>query len=230
MRFNWRTELPLLLVVLAMFAIAGLTWPNAPEHFPVHWGLHGVDRYGSKFEGILVDPLIALGLYAATLLLPRIDPGRANYAQFSGAYLAIRLVILLFLAAIYLITQLFAYGYHIDVGTVVILMFGGLLIVIGNFMSKVRPNWFVGIRTPWTLSSKLSWDRTHRLGGWAFIAGGLLIIGGVAAPPSVGIAVCLAVPITMVVVLYGYSYIVWKSDPDKQPPAATMPAGPPGTV
>jgi uncharacterized membrane protein len=134
------------------------------------------------------------------------------------------LVALLFLAVTYLMTQLFAHGYQIDVSTIAILMSGGLLIVLGNFMSKLRPNWFVGIRTPWTLSSKTAWDRTHRVGGWLFIAGGFVVMASSAAPPAVMLGTCLAVPLVIVAILFSYSYFVWRGDPDKQPPAGTLPA------
>jgi len=226
MRFNWRTELPLLLVVFAMFVVAAVTWPNAPDRFPIHWGMQGVDAYGSKFQGVFLMPLTAVGVYFLTLLLPRIDPGRANYAQFAGVYMAVRLLVLLFLAATYAMMLVVASGHDLNVSTIAILMTGALLVVLGNFMGKIRPNWFFGIRTPWTISSKLSWDRTHRLGGSVIVAGGVCVMASVAAPPRLTVAICVAAAMGMAVVLLTYSYFVWRADPDKQPPAGTLPAGP----
>ncbi|HEY6417409.1 MAG TPA: SdpI family protein [Candidatus Binataceae bacterium] len=226
MRFTWRTEWPLLLVVFAMFLVAAATWPAAPARFPIHWNLQGVDGYGSRFQGVFLVPILTLGVYVLFRLLPRIDPGRANYAQFAGIYTAFRLVVLLFLAATYAMMQLVAHGYELNVPTIVILMAGALLIFLGNFMGKIRPNWFCGIRTPWTLSSKLSWDRTHRFGGWVCVVSGVLVMASVAEPPRLTVAICLADTLAMVTALYIYSYLVWRSDPDKQPAVGTMPAGP----
>ncbi len=115
---------------------------------------------------MLLLPPTALGLYLLLLLLPRIDPRRANYAQFRGAYLVLRVAILMFLVLIYGFVLLWTRGIRLDVLVIPILA-GGLLVVMG-VMGRVQPNWFVGIRTPWTLSSDLSWRETHRLGGWPF--------------------------------------------------------------
>lgn len=224
MKFNWRTEWLMVLVIFGMFVLAAAAWPTAPQHFPTHWGVHGVDAYGSRFEGLLLNPLMALGIYALTLVVPRFDPGKANYAQFAGAYTTIRLVIVLFLAVIYVLTVLVAYGRQLDLLTIVLPMFGAVLIVLGNSMGKIRPNWFVGIRTPWTLSSKASWDRTHRFGGWLFIAGGLIVAASVGLPATLMVAMCAAVPLGIVVACFVYSYFAWRADPDKQPPAGTLPA------
>jgi uncharacterized membrane protein len=226
MKFSWRTEWPLLLVVSAMFVAAALTWPTAPDRFPIHWSMQGVDSYGSRFQGVFLPPFTAVGVYFLTLFLPRIDPGRANYAQFSGVYMAVRLLLLLFQAATYAMMLAVARGYELNVSTIAVLMAGALLVVLGNFMGKIRPNWFFGIRTPWTLSSKLSWDRTHRLGGWVFVIGGVCVMASVAAPPRLTVGICVAVIMGMVVALFTYSYFVWRADPEKQPPAGTLPAGP----
>ncbi len=151
-----------------MFVLVAVSWSSAPERIPVHWDLSGQpDRYGGKFEGLLLLPPTALGLYLLLLLLPRIDPRRANYARFRGAYFVLRVAILMFLVLIYGFVLLWTRRIRLDVLVIRILV-GRLLVVMGVVMGRVQPNWFVGIRTPWTLSSDLSWRETHRLGGWPF--------------------------------------------------------------
>jgi uncharacterized membrane protein len=227
MQFNWRTEWPQLLVIAAMLVVAAVSWSSAPEQFPVHWNVYGaVDRYGSRYEGVLVLPLLGVAICALLMFLPRIDPGRRNYAQFAGTYATVRLFILLFLAVIYTLTQLVAHGHQLNLATIAILGMGLLFVVLGNAMGKVRPNWFFGIRTPWTLSSKLSWDKTHRLGGWLFVVGGIVIATSVLLPPLWQTAMVLAVVISIALATAVYSYFIWRVDPDKQPPAGTMPAVP----
>jgi uncharacterized membrane protein len=224
MKRSWRTELVQLSPIAAMFLTGALCWSHASDRIPVHWNWRGeVDRYGGKFEGLLLLPLISLGLYFLLLVLPLFDPGKANYRTFAGAYNLIRLTITLFLSAIYAVGVLVSLGYHVDMNTVIGLAMGLLFIVLGNVMGKIRPNWFVGVRTPWTLSSKLSWTKTHRLAGWLFIVMGLLAVAWAISQSvwmlGLMIAVDFACGITMVV----YSYLVYRKDPARMSPADTQP-------
>jgi len=118
---------------------------------------------------LLLLPLIALGLYLLLLLLPRIDPRRANYARFRGAYLVLRVAILMFLVLLYGFVLLWTRGIRLGVLVIPILA-GGLLVVMGVVMGRVQPNWFVGIRRPSTLSSDLSWRKpTSSAGGSSLV-------------------------------------------------------------
>ena len=177
MKVSWRTEWPLWVVLAGMFVLAAITWPHAPDRIPVHWGLNGeVNGYGGKFEGLLLLPLLAAGSYLLFLVLPNFDPGRANYAQFAGAYTMLRFAIVLVLALVDGVILLWIGGHRLSVATFIPMLVGGLFLVMGSVLGKIRPNWFVGIRTPWTLSSKLAWTKTHRLGGWVFMLAGLLFL------------------------------------------------------
>jgi len=224
MKFSWRTELPQWALIAGMFFLAAITWGWAPERIPVHWNVAGqVDRYGGKVEGLLLPPLLALGIYLLMLLLPRIDPGHKNYALFQGAYATIRVAIVTLQAGLYGVTHLALRGCPVDVSTVVPMAVGGLLVILGNLMGKIRPNWFVGVRTPWTLSSKESWVKTHRLTGWLFIVAGLaLMVSSILHLPWAAVA-CVGLLLIFVVVAYVYSYLAWRKDPDKIPPAGTLP-------
>jgi uncharacterized membrane protein len=224
MRLGWRTEWLHWLLIGGMFAWAAATWSSAPERFPVHWNLAGeVDRYGGKVEGLLLLPVITFALYLLLIYLPRIDPGRANYPRFAGAYGVIRFGLTAFLTAVYAVSQLVAYGHAVDV-TVVMLVLGGLLLIlIGANLGQVQPNWFVGIRTPWTLSSERSWTKTHRLGGRLFVLMGfaLVVAGLVHAFWAFILAAIILVGSLFWMILY--SYLVWRSDPDHVPPAGVPP-------
>ncbi len=101
---------------------------------------------------------------------------------------------------------------------------GAILIVVGNLLAKVRPNWFIGIRTPWTLSSKTAWDRTHRLGAWLFVIAGALVLADVFVPLPYRMVPLVALPAGAAIVAAVYSYFAWRTAPDKIPPAGTMPA------
>jgi hypothetical protein len=94
-----------------MFSGALVIWPVAPDRIPAHWSFDGsVDRWGGKIEGLLGIPLLALAIYLLMRYLPRIDPGRANYARFGGAYTAIRAGIVILMAVVYA-AILFGYSY-----------------------------------------------------------------------------------------------------------------------
>lgn len=231
MKVNRRIEALQLTILGGMFLAAALTWPSAPDRMPIHWNAAGeVDGYGGKFQGLLLLPLIALAQYLLLRFLPRADPGRANYANFQGAYDTVRLAVLVLLAAVYGLLHGFLRGARLDVGLVVPVLIGGLLVVLGNTFGKLRPNWFIGIRTPWTLSSKEAWNRTHRVGGWLMVGLGLVTM--IAAPVAGrrGLPVLVVGgSLGFVVWSMAYSYWVWRHDPHKTLPAGTSPAEPAGT-
>lgn len=225
MKVSWKTELPLLLVIAAMWVAVVAFWPSRPDRIPVHWGITGeVDRYGGKAEGLLLLPSMAVLLYLVLLFAPRLDPGRLNYPGFAGAYTVIRTAVIALLAVIDAVVLLSARGVAIDMNRFIGLAVGAMFLVMGNVMGKLRPNWFFGVRTPWTLSSKRSWTHTHRLAGWVFVIGGItLMAAGVIGKPvamEIAFGILAAGALTSIV----YSYFVWRSDPDRVPPAGTLPA------
>ena len=214
MKVNWRTEIISLFLIASMFVLAAITWPVVPDSIPVHWGFSGQpDRYGGKFEGLLLLPLISLGIYLLLLFLPRIDPRGGRYQRFAGAYLVIRTVLIAFFVVVYVVSVLWARGMTVDITMIMSLAMGLLFMVIGNYMGKLRPNWFAGIRTPWTLSSVESWNKTHRLGGKVFIAVGLIMaFTSLFQRPwtflaSIGLLIVCSIGLVV------YSYYIWRSDP-----------------
>ena len=225
MKTDWRFELVMLLVIAAMFAAAAAVWTAAPSAIPVHWNVSGeADRYGGKFEGLLLLPLMALAVYLLLRYLPRIDPLRVNYARFAGVYTAIRAAVLLLMAAIYGMVIAWVLEKPINMSRLMPAAIGALFIFLGSVLGKVKPNWFVGIRTPWTLSSRRSWERTHQLGGRLFLGLGVLfLLAGAFGLREFGLGLFGAV-VAALVILVIYSYLVWRSDPDRQPPAGQTPS------
>ncbi len=225
MKWSWRAEVPPLLVLFAMFAVTVWAWDRVPERMPVHYDLAGeVDRYGGRFEGLVLLPLVTVGVYLLFLVLPFFDPGRANYPRFETAYRVLRSAIVLFLAALYGAMVASALGHELPIGKPMTLLVGALFLVFGLSMGKIRPNWFVGVRTPWTLSSKLSWTRTHRLAGWLFVASGAGTLALALVSTPAALIFLLASGLLLVFVVVIYSFVVWRRDPDRVPPAGTSPA------
>ena len=214
-----------LLMIAGMFVASAICWNSAPDEVPLHWNALGeVDRHGGKLEGLLLLPVVALGLYLLMRFIPRLDPGQLNYDQFKRSYSVIRLMATGVMVAIHAAVLAYIFGYHADMGLVGGGAIGLLMIVIGNLMGKIRPNWFVGIRTPWTLSSKRSWSKTHRVGGRFFVAIGITILIAAIFKSTWAIPTALVSIIVSILGLVVYSWFVWRNDPDRVLPAGTSPA------
>ena len=212
MEVRWQRELPHWLVLAALFGLAALVWNDAPDRIPVHWGLSGEpDRFSNKAGGLLTLPFIAFGTYVGLLVVPRMV--KATEEQLGGLYAWMRFAVLLMLAALYLAIVLALRGVPIEIGRVGPALVGALLLAIGSVMGRMRPNAIMGIRTPWTLTSQKSWDASHRVGGWLFMAiGALLMLGGLTGLPWLFVG-AIAGMLVGIVGLTVYGWQVCRSDP-----------------
>ena len=130
------------------------------------------------------------------------------------AYRIFWFTMLLVMGIIHISVVLAGLGWQVQISLVVPLAVGILFVVIGNYMGKIRSNFMFGIRTPWTLTSDLSWNKTHRVGGRLFmILGVMLVLTGLTSPPGWWIYLLLGSVLLMVVFLFVYSYLVWREDP-----------------
>jgi len=172
----------IVLVIIIGITIAGaVLWNQLPDSMASHWNENDqVDGYMSKFWGVYLMPLVTIGLFLLFLLIPNIDPLKANIAQFRGTFNLFITVITAFMAYVHVLTLRWNLGYtDLGIGKAMLPAMGLLFIVIGSMLRKAKRNWFIGIRTPWTLSSDNVWDEIHRLGGILFMLSGVIaIIGG----------------------------------------------------
>jgi uncharacterized membrane protein len=220
-----RREWPHGLALTAMFAGSAWAWERVTPPIPTHWNFRGeVDGYGGRFEGLLLVPLIALGLYVLLLVLPRIDPGRANYASFAEPYAVIRFALTATMVAVHLLVLATALGYPVDAGRWIPVGVGVLFLVMGNVMGKVRPNYFVGIRTPWTLASARSWEKTHRVGGRLFVIGGAALIVAALVQQTWLLVAVGAYGVLSIVWMFVYSWREWRADTERVSVTGTRPA------
>lgn len=201
-----------LLCIIGMFAFGALVFWQLPAQVPVHWGITGqADRWGSRMEAVLLMPTIAAGLWLLLLALPRIDPHRASYSAFKSTFYLFINATMLFLSVVYVATLSIAMGWNIAILQVVGVGIGLLLIILGNEMGRVQPNWFVGIRTPWTMSDPEVWRCTHRVAGRIlFVAGLTILVASLLLPPAYSIAVILLGVLCSVLFSVAYSYVVWR--------------------
>ncbi len=205
----------IVLSLIAISIVAGvLLWNQLPDPMASHWNANDqVDGYMPKFWGVFMMPLMVLGMYVLFLVIPGIDPLKANIAQFRGAFNLFIVLISVFMLYIHGLTLAWSLGYQDFKMSAAMLPFMGVLFIfIGYMLRQAKRNFFIGIRTPWTLSSDTVWEKTHQLGSVLFMVSGALafigsFLGGELAfwlffVPLMGSAFFLVI----------YSYILYRSE------------------
>ncbi len=210
------------IVIGAMVVVSAWAWLQLPAdaEVPIHWGPTGEpDGWAGKTVGLFLLPLVTVGIAALFWIIPVVEPRRANIEKSGKAYAAIWVAIIGLMAAIQVVVVAAALGSDLDMSLIALVGTGAVFIVIGNYLPKVRPNYMMGIRTPWTLTSDLSWDRTHRLGGRLFVLEGIvfIVLGLVRPPAQAFVVVLIGGIVVMLVFCFAYSYRVWKADPQRRP-------------
>jgi len=209
------------IIILMMFGFSAWVGTQLPDdsRIPTHWNARGeVDGYSSKTMGLFMTPGIMAGLCALMALLPFITPRKENLWKSIKVYKICWACTLLFMLAIHTVALLATLGASVSMPLVVNVGIGVLFIMIGNWLGKVRSNFIMGVRTPWTLSSELSWNKTHRLSGKLFVGIGLamLIMGLFFSTHPATVAIMLVGVCLLVVVPFAYSWWVWKNDPNRK--------------
>ena len=144
-----KQEWPLLAILLLTFLAAAAVYPMMPDQVPIHWNAAGqVDGYGSRAFGAFFLPVMNLGIYVLFLVLPKLDPRKENYAKFGSSYRFIRYTFHFFMVYIFVITLLASLGYGVSIDRLVPIGVALLFIVLGNYMGKIRHNYFVGFAFP----------------------------------------------------------------------------------
>lgn len=213
LKISFKSEIVSILLVLAGVITSAVSFGRLPARVVSHWNVYGVpDGWMSRELHAILFPGILLGLYLLLLFMPSLDPKKDRYKEFADVYNIFRTLILLVLYLVFLIATLANLGYDISVGKTVPLIIGLLMIVIGNYMGKIKKNWFVGIRTPWTLSSENVWNKTHRLGGWMFVLFGLILITSPFLSPAFIAPLFILGLICAVLIPIIYSYILFKKE------------------
>ena len=196
-------------LVVAAFALVAAAYNVLPQYVPTHWNASGVvDAKMAKPWGPFMLPLTMAGVFALLLVLPHISPRGYDMTRFRRAYGVMQLGILGFLFAMNVIVLLTGLGWAVPVSRLVPVGVGALLVIIGNLMGKVTRNFFVGIRTPWTLADPEVWMRTHRFGGKMLVLAGLasVVVGLLDADPRL----LLSVMLLAVIVPAVYSYVIYQ--------------------
>ena len=208
----------MLLIVLIAFAVSVYFYDQLPEEVATHWNEKGeVDGYMDKFWGTFLIPLMILGFTGLFFVLPKIDPLKRNYPAFKKYYWMIILFLLIFLTYVHFISLAFNLGYELDMMAAVMIPIGILFLFIGYVLPKTKRNWFMGIRTPWTLSSDNVWKKTHEAGGKLFMIFGAFFIVVTLLSPYIEFNMWFILGPIIVLVggLFVYSYFLYAKEVKK---------------
>ena len=170
-------------LILVSFLIGAYLYPYMPEKMASHWDANGsVDGYMPKLWGLFLLPVISAILFLTFMLIPKIDPHKGNIEKFRGHFDVFILLLFVFLFYVHMLTMLWNLSYRFNIIQLLTPAFGLLIYYAGIMMENAKQNWFIGVRTPWTLSSEVVWDKTNKLAGKLFKVAGVLAAMGLIFP------------------------------------------------
>ena len=186
-------------------------WDKLPEQVPVHWNINGdVDDYATKTQAVFLMPLILVAFHWICVVGTSLDPKKQNIndKMFTLVLWIIPVISLLCNSMVYAT----ALGHKVSVEIIMPLFMGALFVVIGNYFPKCKQSYTVGIKIPWTLNDEENWNKTHRMAGFLWVVGGIIIM----ATAFLGAFwLFFVVLIPMVVVPFVYSYCLYKKNETK---------------
>jgi uncharacterized membrane protein len=208
-----KNTLTISLTLIAIALVVGTAlYARLPDPMPSHWNATGqIDGYMSRFWGVFMMPLMTIALTGLFLVIPQIDPLKANIAKFRGVFNWFIVVFVAYMLFVYALTIAAALGYQFNMTVMLLPVVGLLFIGAGYMMGQAKRNFFIGIRTPWTLSSETVWDETHKLGSKMFMIGGVVTIVS-AFLGETGIWLMLVAMLVAAFVPIIYSYILWRRE------------------
>lgn len=174
-----RYFIAIVILVVLLFVVSAYFYPQLPDKLASHWNAAGqADGYSSKFWGLFLLPIIGVAVTLLLIFIPRLDPLKTNVEKFKGAYYGFIIAFLVFFFYLHMLTIIFNFGYTFNMTMLLTPAFAGLFYYLGTMVGKAKRNYFIGIRTPWTLASDSVWDKTHTLGGKLFkIAAVITLLG-----------------------------------------------------
>ena len=192
------------LIILLPILVGVILWNQLPEQIPTHWNAVGeIDGWSSKAFAVFGLPLILLAFQWLCVLGTGADPKKANHPE-KIVHLVLWIIPVLGVV-LSVLTYAVALGKEVRMEVVMPVLIGLILAIVGNYLPKCKQNYTIGIKIPWTLNSEENWNKTHRLAGWVWTVGGLLV----AATAFTGIFwIPLVIFLPMVFVPIIYSYIL----------------------
>jgi uncharacterized membrane protein len=212
---NTRTTVIIAVILVAAGLLAGLLlWDRLPDQVASHWNANDqVDGYMPKFWGVFLMPLITVGMLLLFLVIPSIDPLKANIAAFRPVFNLFIVFIIAFMVYLHFLTLAWSLGYQgFRMSTALLPFLGLLFILVGYMLRSAKRNFFIGIRTPWTLSSDRVWEQTHRLGAVLFMLCGAIAFAGSFFGGPVAFWMIMVPIMASSIFLVVYSYILYQRE------------------
>jgi len=211
-----KSYLIITIIILISFGIGLYFYSQMPGEMASHWNIQGeVDGYMPKFWGLFLMPFISLAMFLLFILIPKIDPLKENIEKFRKYFDRFMILIILFLFYIYLLTIFWNLGNEFNMNQALPPALGVLFFYCGTLIQKAKRNWFIGIRTPWTLSSAEVWDKTHQLGGKLFKVAGVIALVGVVFPDYAFFFILIPVIVASIYTVF-YSYFKYREEKLKE--------------
>jgi len=207
------TEVLIILVNLAPFIYILSIWPSLPDIVPIHWDIDNQPNdWGSKYTLFLLPLIMGVPIYLLLKYLPKIDPKKLQVDAMKDTLLKLRVIIAFAMSAISIfITYATLHPNGNIIGKGLFILISIFFIIMGNFLMKVRPNYFVGIRTPWTIADERVWKKTHQLGGRLWFYGFMVVfIAGLLLPEPYGILGIVFWSLVSTAITIVYSFKIYK--------------------
>ena len=209
---NKRLYLPIILIILS-FLLGAVVWNMLPDQIATHWGASGeADGYGGKFMGLFLFPLIGVLMFLMIIFLPKLDPLKKNIEKFIDTFYNFMTSMIAFFVYIQLASIIYNFGFKFNFTFVIMPAMALLMYFSGELMSKAKRNYFIGLRTPWTLSSDKVWDKSNKFAGKLFkIIAGLVFIMLFFSERFMIIGFVTLILIAVIISIV-YSYVMFKKE------------------
>jgi uncharacterized membrane protein len=209
-------EIILWIFIAMPFVYLATIWNQLPEQVPTHFGLDGVaDDWSDKSLLWIIPGALGMGIYFLMLAIPVLDPKR-KIRQMGDKYFALRFILTVFFSVLSVYLIFASKTGSIESPNLLLALGGAFFAILGNYLQTVRPNYFIGIRTPWTLENEQVWNKTHRMGGRIWILGGILIMcfAFLVSDSQLYTIIFAAILSVMVLVPVVYSYTEFRKQKD----------------
>ncbi len=208
-----KKELPLIAIVLIPFVYLAYIWNQLPQKVPVHWNAKGdIDRYGDKAELILIPLLLPFLAYIIFLVIPKIDP-KKKLNKMGNKLQSLKTLVTTFMSILALFILYSSKNQSFDNSNYLFILIGILYIILGNYFKIIKPNYFIGIRTPWTLESESVWKQTHKLGGKLWFIGGIIIVlSGFILGNEINVIVFLTITTIIAIIPIVHSFLLFRKN------------------
>lgn len=211
MKFEFKKELPTIGIVLLPFIYLAFIWNTLPEKVPTHWNYKGeVDHWGDKFSLLGMLFMLPVFTYSLMLVIPKIDP-KKRISFMRGKYDQLKFIIVLIMSGLAFVILHITKNQSTASPTLICLPIGLLFIGLGNYFKVIQPNYFIGIKTPWTLENNEVWKLTHILAGKLWVLGGLIIVVScLTLPAAINLYVMFSIVAIISITPIVFSYFKFK--------------------